>query len=179
MQLLFDLSLVFGLLVPVLLLVGYQQSFLTRLHLELFMLGTALGLVWEFGFHLADMHVVTAPIFSIHVSVPVPWFVQAVSYSLWDGLLFLVGLWLIQALQSGPAFSRFRWRELGILVLWGQFQSLVVELSAILGGLWTYHTAWWNPGLFAVGDGTITVLPQLIWLVAMGVFYGTCLRIRQ
>lgn len=57
----------------------------------------------------------------------------------------------------------------------GQAQSVAVELTAHGTGMWTYHPRSWNPALFRFGDGTITAVPQLIWLVAAVVFDHCCL----
>ena len=88
----------------------------------------------------------------------------------------MIGYWLVVCGVKEP-FRRFSWRELGIMLLFGGIQELIVELVALHSRAWTYNTRWWNPSLFEFGHGQITPLPQLIWFVAPIVFYQACLKI--
>jgi hypothetical protein len=145
----------------------------------LFWLGVAIGLTWELGYHF------TGPLYSQD-----PSYVQAAEYpghpllqpfmhALWDGGLFLVGLALVWRLCPAPRLARFSWRELAVLVAWGQAQELCVELAATAGGAWSFTPRWWNPVLFEFGEGSITLAPQLIWLAAPIAFYLFALRVQR
>ena len=101
-----------------------------------------------------------------------------VAHAFWDGGLFLVGLALVRALCPHPVLASFRWRELGVLLLWGQASALAVEVVSVLNRGWVYggvHA--WNPVLFSVEGHPITIVPQLIWLAAPVAYYLCALRI--
>jgi hypothetical protein len=74
----------------------------------------------------------------------------------------------------------FRWRELAVLVLWGQSSELAVEVVSVLNRGWVYSEAHsWNPVLFTVAGHPITIIPQLIWLAAPVAYYLGALRLVQ
>jgi hypothetical protein len=174
--LVFGASIAVGLAAPLAVYWADRRGHLTRSKTQLFGVGSALGAVWEGGLLLVAPRLTEAPLYSVAVEMPFP-LVHVVSHSFWDGLLFLAGVLLVERLLEGPHFRRFRWRDLGVLVAWGQLQSLVVEVTAILTGIWVYHPGPWNPALFPVGEHAITAWPQLIWLVAALVFYRCCLAV--
>jgi hypothetical protein len=110
---------------------------------------------------------------------PLPPILQPVLHSLWDGGLFLAGLALVWLLCPPPHLQCFSWKELFVLLVWGQVQELAVELAATSAGAWTFTPRWWNPILFESGEGVITLAPQLIWFVAPIVFYLVALRVHR
>jgi len=104
--------------------------------------------------------------------LPAPFWVFLIAHTLADGLLFLVGMWLVERLCRTPVLERFRWQELALLVGWGQVSSLAVELSSVLSGGWVYvESYWWNPPLFHVAGRPIVLLTQAAWLIIPVVFY--------
>jgi hypothetical protein len=175
--LVFGISIAIGLALPLLVYAGYRTAYLTETQVLLFGIGFVLGTVWEAGLVMVLPRFVEASLYSGGVKEPVHPVLHVISYSLWDGLLFLVGVLLVVRLLDGPHFRTVRWQELGLLVAWGQLQSFAVELTAIITGAWAYHPQPFNPALFWVGSDAITLLPQAIWLVAMLVFYGCCLAV--
>lgn len=175
--LVFSLSIAAGLSMPLLVYAGYRTDHLTRPQVLLFAIGSLLGAVWETGLVMVLPQFVEASLYSGGVEEPVHPVLHVISYSLWDGMLFLVGVLLVVRFLEGPHFRTVRWQELGLLVAWGQLQSFAVELTAILTGAWAYYPRSFNPALFWVGSDAITALPQAIWLVAMLVFYGCCLAV--
>jgi hypothetical protein len=101
-----------------------------------------------------------------------------ISASFWDGGLFLLGYWFITIICKGPYFAKFNIRELGILLIYGQISSFMVEMIAVASGGWEYPVTPWNPLLFKFLGGNITLGPQLIWIAAPLAFYFIALKIR-
>lgn len=154
------------------------RGILARSFRRLYWLGVCIGLTWEVTFFFLGPEFSVAPLFIFFSRSPLPPWLLPLFHSLWDGGLFIVGLLLIRLLP-GPHLARFRWDELLVMLAWGQAQELCVELSATAAGLWTYLPHPWNPVLFPFGQGQITLLPQLVWLVAPLVFYPLALRIHK
>jgi hypothetical protein len=170
-------SIVFGLCLPGAVYGLHVVGYLDRPQLSLFGIGVTVGFVWEFALVVVVPPLLEAPLYTVFVEVPIPSLIHVAAHSFWDGGLFLAGALLVRRLLDAPHFRRFRWPELGVLVVWGQLQSLVIELVAVATGLWTYHPTSWNPALFRLGEGAVTVAPQAIWLLAAVVFYRCCLYV--
>jgi hypothetical protein len=147
--------------------------------LRLFWLGVVIGLTWEVPIFLSAIFA-QDPIVGFLREPPLHPIVFMVAHSFWDGGLFLVGLGLVQALCSPPVLAGFRWQELAVLIVWGQASELAVELVSVLNQAWVYsgeHA--WNPVLFEVAGHPITLVPQLIWLVAPVAYYLCALRMAR
>jgi len=56
--------------------------------------------------------------------------------------LAMVGIFLVRIPTSPPYLGQFNWRELLIMVVWGQAQELTVELLATGAGTWSYTQKW-------------------------------------
>lgn len=155
----------------------------------LFALGCALGATWELGFGLLGPGETETPLYVWIEPGGMPLDPQPTAEGgwgsiiglglviLWDGGLFVAGLGLVRWLLPPPTLTRFDLRELGVLLAWGQLQSLVVEMVAIAAGLWGYLPQWYNPALFPFMYGHITLAPQLVWLIACPIFYVAALRL--
>ena len=139
-----------------------------------FIAGILIGSTWEIGFYFAGPHFSETPIYTQFQDFPGHPLAQTLSHSVWDGGLFMIGYWLVVLLVKDP-FQKFQGKELGIMMVFGGVQELIVELVALYSRAWTYNVRWWNPSLFEFGYGQITPLPQLIWFVAPMVFYWVCL----
>jgi len=144
---------------------------------KLFLLGTFLGFLWEVPLCLIDYFEVT-DLFIFHTPPPVPMFLVNIAHSLWDGGLFLIGAWLVVKICRPPHFASFRLPELAVLIAWGQAQELAVELVSTTTGLWEYIVHPWSPALFYFNGQAITLMPQVIWLIAPVVFYLIALKLR-
>jgi hypothetical protein len=101
-----------------------------------------------------------------------------VSHSLWDGLLFVIGMWLVYGICPKPVFQQFRWSELAVLLIWGQISELLVELSSTLNDGWVFIEYWWNPVLFQFNEHNITWLMQAIWAAASIGYYLLVVRLK-
>lgn len=148
-----------------------------RFELALFAAGMLLGAVWEFTFHFnGPLYRPEDPLF-VHTSEwPLPPILQPAVHCLWDGGLFLVGVWWVRRLTPAPHFARFRWGELLVLGVWGVGSALLVEVVGSVS--WYYVPRPWNPALFTLNDAPITLLPIATWAVAMLVFYAVALWLR-
>ena len=100
-----------------------------------------------------------------------------VSHTLWDGAIFLVGVWLVRLFCRPPILEGFHWAQLALLVAWGQVTAFLVEFSSGLNGGWVFVEGYlWNPTLFRIGDHPITLLMQLTWFFASIAFYLVAIR---
>jgi hypothetical protein len=164
-----DLAIGFGL--PVVVHLAHRAGALSARSVRLFWLGAALGLIWEVPIFLFSATSVCSPAICPPTIVwpdglPAHWGLLLAAHTLWDGGLFLAGAGMLRWLGR-PVLSKFRWRELALLLAWGQLSALLVEFSAISNDAWAYvegHA--WNPTWAHVGGLPLTVLPQIIWLVA-------------
>ena len=138
---------------------------------KLYWIGCAIGLTWEIPMFLSGPEFQTEPFIYLVNDFPLHPVFHPVLHTLWDGGLFLIGYWFTLQLCKSPILQSFRWRELGVMVLWGQLSELAVEVSATSVGAWTFAEKSYNPTLFPLGDRVITAIPQSIWLVAPVVFY--------
>jgi len=157
-------------LILVVVLILYFSKKITKFVFYLFILGFLIGLLWEIPLGLAKA--LEIPIVTFSDSKPLTSFpIHSIIHSLWDGGLFLIGVGFIWLYSKDDFFSKFNIKELLILEVWGQFQSLIIELSSIVGGGWEYIPYWWNPSLFSIQGHNFTLLPQLIWIFASILFY--------
>lgn len=146
---------------------------------KLFWLGAAIGLTWEVPLFLSNTFA-RDPVLEMLRQPPIHPLGLIVAHSLWDGGLFLAGVALIGLTCPRPILARFSWRELGVLLLWGQLSELAVEFGGITGNAWSYVAGFpFNPTLFEVAGHPITLMPQLIWFAAPIAFYLAALRISR
>ena len=89
-----------------------------------------------------------------------------VSHTLWDGLLFVIGVWWIHRVCRKPHFRRFRGAELAVLLIWGQVSELLVELSSTYVDGWVFVGYGWNPVIFRFNGHDIRWFMQIVWAVA-------------
>lgn len=163
------LDLLIGYGLPVLVLLLAREYAGVR---SLFWLGVAVGLLWEIPIFVMSGGDVGVPLIIFVRPPPAHWAVFLVGHALWDGGLFLVGVGLLHLFCTPPVLGHFARRELVVLLVWGQVSALCVELTSIGNDGWVYLTSYaWNPVLFWVRGYGVTLLPQLIWLLAPIVYY--------
>ena len=174
------IDLAIGFSAPAAVLFLYALKKIERYTVALFWIGAVLGLTWEVPIFLLSVPRAAHPVITYIQPQPVHYLFFLVAHTLWDGGLFLVGVWLVKKLCRPPHFARFRLCELGILLVYGQVSELIVELTSITNRGWAYVAGYWyNPVLFPVGGYRITLLPQLIWLASPVVFYFAALAMKR
>lgn len=173
----YGLDLAVGLSLPVYIHLRNRSSEEGRAVIRLFWLGVAIGLTWEVPIFFSALFA-SHPIVGFIEEPPLHPILFMVAHAFWDGGIFLVGVALVAAACEKPLFSRFRWQELAVLVVWGQVSELAVETVSVLNQGWVYSGEHpWNPVLFHVDGHPITLVPQLIWLAAPIAYYLCVLRL--
>jgi len=176
----YALDLIIGFGVPLLVLFLYRTGRMDRFVWRLFWIGCVIGLTWEIPMFMLSAHDTGLPVLRWVRPLPLPYPVFMVSHTLWDGGLFLAGLWCVYRFCPAPQLQGFRWRELGVLVGFGQLSELAVEVSSTLNDGWAFLPGyWWSPTLFTVNGHPITLMPQLVWLAAPVVFYVIALLLKR
>ena len=165
------LDLLVGFGSPILLFALYRRGTIGRKYWRLFWIGALIGAVWEIPFFVMSAHT-SVPIVTWIRDFPLHYSVYMVSHTLWDGALFMAGVWLVASICRAPILVRFRWKELAVLMVWGQVSALLVELSAVTNDAWAFvDSYWWNPPLLQIGSHSVTMAMQALWLVAVPIFY--------
>ncbi len=171
-------DLVIALSIPLLFVLLYRTHRISRYSWLLFWAGCGVGALWEIPFYFIGPYFSSDPLYILNTPMPYPLFVLHFVHCFWDGGLFMIGVWLVKRLCRAPHFERFRFQELAVLLVWGQLQELAVELISTGSSGWAYVPHWWNPSMFQFRGSDITVLPQLIWVIAPTVFYVLAIRLR-
>jgi hypothetical protein len=175
----FVLDIVIALAIPAVVFILYRSGRIGRGIWYLYWAGVLIGMTWEIGFYFLGPQYSDNPAYLILTHWPLHPILLPLLHTLWDGGLFLAGVGLIHLLLSPPHLVEFRWQELGVLIAWGQVSELLVELIATGTKSWVYTPQWWNPVLFRFMGEDITMVPQLIWLVAPILFYAVALPIQR
>ena len=172
-------DLVIALSIPLLFVLLYRTRRISRYSWLLFWAGCAVGALWEIPFYFIGPYFSSDPLYVLKTPTPYPLFLLHFVHCFWDGGLFMIGVWLVKRLCRAPHFERFRFQELAVLLVWGQLQELAVELISTGSSGWAYAPHWWNPSMFQFRGSDVTLLPQLIWVVAPIVFYVLATRVRK
>jgi len=145
----------------------YKINYISKFTWLLFWVGILLGLTWE-----VPLSIINAPF-----PPSIETYILMTTATIWDGGLFLLGYWVVIKICKEPHFNRFKLKELGILLLYGQLSSFIIEMLAVVSGGWEYEITSWNPLLFTFLGGNITLLPQLIWFFAPILFYFIAIKL--
>ena len=172
----FDLIIAYGLVIA--LYLSMRAGRISRYVWALFWVGCLIGATWEFTFHFMGPEYTDQPIYQLLNEWPLPPLLLPVTHSLWDGGLFLIGMALVYQLTEAPHFTRWNWRQLGVMVGWGITSAVTIEIMGAVGGGWVYIPQPWNPQIFTINGSAITLAPILIWTVAPIVFYVVALALR-
>ncbi len=169
-----DLIIVIIIVIVVVALAAMQQ--ISTFHLSLFLVGCLVGTLWEFPLHFGGPRYSRNPIFTSLSQFPLPAILQPALHCIWDGALFMVGVWLAEQVTPVPHFDQFRWQAVLALLVWGVGSAVVIECVGTMGG-WVYSVRRWNPVLFRFNQQNITLLPIAIWTAAPLLFYALALVI--
>lgn len=172
-----DLLIGFGSAVVLLLLlkIGIIRKYIWNLYL----LGALIGLLWEIPIFVLSEGKTGTPLIVWKNPLPANIIIFIIAHTLWDGMLFLLGVWLIFKINPNTKLNRFNRTELLVFIIWGEVSALMVEVSSTMNNAWSYLEYSWNPVLFKVKGQNITALPQLIWFFAPVLFYCIMSRIRS
>ena len=171
-----------GIVICLTVFVLYKMELIDKFLWLLYWVGFAVGLCWEIPLSIADDYSIYPPVtYLAPRPFPPPFSTIAImiTASLWDGGLFLLGVLFVKLICSEPYFDRFKGKELGILIIYGQISELLVELISSSGSGWEYNVYWWNPLLFVFNGRNITLMPQLIWFAAPIAFYIIALKLKS
>ncbi len=176
---LFVFDVIIAISIPIFVAFLYSTGRVSRAIWYMFWAGVLIGSTWELGFYFLGPYYSSSPIYVLHTPTPFPLIFLPLLHTLWDGGLFLVGVGLVYLICKPPQLTRFRWSELTVMLTWGVLSELVVELVATYSRLWEYQGKWWNPILFKFNDQNITLIPQLVWVVAPIIFYLVSLALNR
>lgn len=171
-----------GILICLIVIILYNMKKIDKFIWYLFWIGFLLGLCWELPLSIANGISSFPPArFNTPVPLPTPFstIIIIITHSLWDGGLFLLGVGFVHLLCKKPYFEKCKMCEFIILIIYGQVSELIVELSSTLSNAWEYNVYWWNPRLFIFNGHDITLLPQLIWLIAPIIFYFLAIKVKS
>ena len=171
--------------VAIALLIGFifakKNNLISSAYYKLFWIGCFIGATWEFTFlFLGDEVLYPVKIWPYGLS---GW-PRKFSHSIWDGGIFMLGIYFCQKYLKGPLFQSFNKNELLIMLSWGIFQELLVEYL-FNGRVWIYEPLPWNPIIIPPLPGSAylspgyTLIPQAVWVIAPIVFYFLCLKIMK
>lgn len=176
----YTLDLLIGFGSPFVVYALYRAGKVRRLIWQLFWAGAAIGLLWEVPIFVGSAETTTFATIRWIEPLPTHYAVFLLSHTLWDGALFLVGVWLVNRVCAETWWTRFDAKALLVMIAWGQLSELAVEVSSTSNDGWTFITDYaWNPTLFERNGHAITLFPQLIWLAAPVLFYAVLLRLAR
>jgi hypothetical protein len=173
---------IIGFLICIGVVILYKLNKVDMFIFKLFWIGCLIGMTWELPLSLANVFSIYPPasfITPLPISVPFSTLMIIITHSFWDGALFLLGMGFVKILCKKEHFVSFKMCELGIFLLYGQISELIVELASTYSNAWEYNAYLWNPLLFVFNRHNITLLPQLIWLVAPVIFYYFVLKLKR
>ncbi len=176
----YTLDLLIGFGSPFVVYALYRADKVGRLIWRLFWAGAAIGLTWEIPIFVLSAEGSEWATIQWLQPLPLHYSIFLLSHTLWDGALFLVGVWLAQRVCERSWWTRFNTKALLIMLAWGQLSELLVEVSSTSNDGWAFITGYaWNPTLFECNHHPITLFPQLIWLVAPVLYYVVLLGLAR
>ena len=176
LSLYYYLDLLVGYSSPLLFYLLYKTGRINRFLWHFFWIGFLVGLTWEIPIFVLSAESTTLPIVTWIRPFPVHYLVFMISHSLWDGLIFIIGVWMVYGICRKPFFKGFSWPQLTVLLIWGEVSELLVELSSTLNDGWGFVEYWWNPVIFHFNGHNITWLMQVIWGIAPIVYYAMLIK---
>ena len=172
------LDLLVGFSSPLVFFLLFKTGRIEKFTWHCFWLGALVGLTWEIPIFVLSGESTSVPIVVWIRPLIAHYLVFMVSHTLWDGMLFVIGIWLVRGICRPPVFQRFRWQECAVLLIWGQVSELLVELSSTFNDGWAFIAYPWNPAIFQCNGHDIAWLMQWIWAVASIVYYLLLIRIK-
>ena len=112
------LDLLIGFSSPVVLYLLVKKGRIDRFIGHCFWLGVLVGLTWEIPIFVLSGESTSVPLVTWVRPLISHYLVFMISHALWDGLLFVIGVWLVYGICRRPVLQRFRWSEMIVLVIW-------------------------------------------------------------
>ena len=166
-------ALIVGSSSPIIFFLLYQLGYVSKKIITLFIIGICVGLTWEIPFALAgdSFHLILV---DWPIDLPL---VRNINYAFLDGLIFLIGIFFCNKfLKNDNYLYAFNKNALLIMIIWGGVSEFLIDLNCN-GKLWLFIDNWYNPVFITINGNNLTILPQIIWLVAPVVYYFSVLRI--
>jgi len=172
----FVLDYIAALLILLLVLILYFKKKINKNTWILYWIGFGIGMLWEIPIGLSrELGFPIAEFVKPRPVLPFP--IHSIMHSIWDGGIFLVGIYLVYKFLSSPYFKKVNKNELIIFIIWGQVQSVILEVASLIVGLWNYIPSWWNPSVFEISGHYFTLYPQYVWLFGSIIFYFITLKL--
>jgi len=172
------LDLLIGFSSPFLFYFLYKSGRIEKFVWHFFWIGVLVGTTWEIPIFVLSGESTSIPIITWTRPLIAHYLVFMVSHSLWDGLIFVIGFWLVYRICRKPFFQHFRWSEILVFLIWGQASELLVELSSTLNDGWAFIHYWWNPVIFQFNGHNITWLMQIVWASASIGYYILLIKLK-
>jgi hypothetical protein len=172
------LDLLIGFLSPLLFYFLYKTGRIEKFLWHFFWIGVLVGTTWEIPIFVLSGESTSVPIVTWTRPLIAHYLVFMISHCLWDGLIFVIGIWLVYRICRKPFFQHFRWSEMLVFLIWGQASELLVELSSTLNDGWAFIQYWWNPVIFQFNGHNITWLMQIVWAAASIGYYVLLIKLK-
>ena len=78
-------------------------------------------------------------------------------------------------LKNDDYLEKFNSKALLIMIVWGSVSEFLIDLNCN-GKLWLFIENWYNPVFITINGNNMTMIPQLIWLIAPFLYYISILR---
>jgi len=165
------LDLIAGSAIPAVVLALFASGRMGRATFQRWVLGFAIGLTWEIPFGLAGDSLVRA---LAPWPVPIP-LAQNICHSFYDALLFETGVALcLLLLRSRSFLHTFRASAQLVMLAWGLGSEILVDVVGT-GSLWEFQVSRFNPVILHLAGKDLTLIPQLVWVVAPFAYYAAIL----
>lgn len=172
------LDLLVGFAAPLVFFILYKTGRIDKFLWSFFWIGVLVGTTWEIPIFVLSGEKTALPLIVWNKPLPIHYLAFMICHSLWDGMLFVIGVRLILLFCKKPCFTKFSASELAVMFIWGQASELCVELSSTLSDGWSYVEYWWNPVMFQFNGYNIAWLMQVIWMVAAVVYYLLLIKLK-
>ena len=157
---------------PIIFYVLYKYGYLSKRIFRLFIIGICIGLLWEIPFGLTgeSFHLILV---DWPIDIPLA---RNINYAFLDSLIFLMGIFFCNIiLKNDDYLEKFNSKALLIMIVWGSVSEFLIDLNCN-GKLWLFIENWYNPVFITINGNNMTMIPQLIWLIAPFLYYISILR---
>jgi len=158
---------------PIIFFLLYQLGYISKKIITLFIIGICVGFTWEIPFALAgeSFHLILV---DWPIDLPLA---RNINYAFLDSLIFLIGIFFCNTILKDTNYlNQFNAKALLIMIVWGSISEFLIDLNCN-GELWLFLDNWYNPTFISINGNNMTIIPQLIWLIAPVIYYLTVLKL--